>query len=102
MPTRNNTNVRVHLQGYKLASAGMRQLQTNLQESRDTVVNGVFRKFRDDVNDRVLHPTYELSKKYCIVNWGVPNRLIENMPRKRGYFTLNNSGTAVSSNKVMF
>lgn len=101
MPTRNNTNVRVHLQGYKLASAGMRQLQTNLQESLGSVA-GVFRKFRDDVNDRVLHPTYQLSKKYCIVNWGVPTRLIENMPRKPGYFTLNNFGTAVASNKLQF
>lgn len=101
MPTRNNTNVQVHLQGYKLASAGMRQLQINLQASRGSVA-GVFRKFREDVKDRVRHPTYELSKKYCIVNWGVPNHIIPSPPRKPGYFTLNNFGTSLASNKLYF
>lgn len=102
MPTRDNTGVRVHLQGYKMGSAGMRLLQTNLNEWTGPEIDETVRKFREDILERVVSPTYVLRKKYCIVNWGVPNPLLPSPPQKAGYFILNNNGTATASNKLSF
>lgn len=103
MPTRNNTAVRVHLQGYKMASAGMRTLQSELlSREGGATLHGVVRKFREDVIDRVVSPSWALTRKYCLVNWGVPNHILQNPPRKPGYFILNNYGTAIASNKLHF
>jgi len=102
MPTRNNTDVRVHLQGYKMASAGMRSLQSALNDNRETVVAEVIRKFRDNVLAAVTTQTYRLNKRYCILNWGVPMSVVRPLPAKPGYFTLNNLGTDIASDKLLF
>ena len=102
MPTRNNLNVRVHLQGYKMASAGMRNLQDALNADRDPTIQEAVRKFRDNIIEAVTIPHYTLRRKYCILNWGVPSRLIPEPLQKVGYFLLNNNGTEIASNKQSF
>lgn len=101
MPTRNNQNVRVYLQGYKVASRGMTTIQGELQRQLP-VINDVFRRERDNVPPRVIDPNQRIIYKTCLVNWGVPRELIHAPLAKDKYFILNNSGTARASSKALF